>query len=77
MEHEWVFQRCREVQVLPNGHLDLWAREHYKTTVLTFGLTIFDILNDPEVTVGIFSHTPPSPEHFSGRSSASSRATCV
>lgn len=57
INRKWLFERCREVQLDPNEHLDLWAREHYKSTILTFGLTIFDIINDPEITIGIFSHT--------------------
>ncbi|GAB5471743.1 MAG: hypothetical protein Kilf2KO_47730 [Rhodospirillales bacterium] len=63
-DKDWVFQRCREVQASPNGHLDLWAREHYKSTIITFALTIQDILREPEITVGIFSHTRPIAKAF-------------
>lgn len=64
IEHPWLFARCREVQESPNGYLDLWAREHYKSTIITFGLTIQDLLNDPEQTFGIFSHTRPIAKAF-------------
>lgn len=64
IERQWLLDRCREVQESPNGHLDLWAREHYKSTIITFGKTIQDVLNDPEITVGIFSHTRPIAKGF-------------
>jgi predicted phage terminase large subunit-like protein len=64
LNRDWYFARCREVQVAPNGHLDLWAREHGKSSLITFGLTIQDILNDPEITVGIFSFNRPIAKAF-------------
>lgn len=57
LDHPWLYDRVRMVQAEPNGFLDLWSREHGKSSVITFGLTIFDILNNPNVTVGIFSHS--------------------
>jgi hypothetical protein len=64
MDRDWHFIRCREVQEQPDGRLDLWAREHYKSTIITFGLTIQDILNDPEQTFGVFSHSRPIAKGF-------------
>jgi len=77
IEHPWLWQRCVEVQGEPNGYLDIWAREHYKSTIITFGLTIQDILANHgetptgrwaaqgiEPTIGIFSHTRPTAKKF-------------
>ena len=64
INNDWLYERCREVQARPDGYLDLWAREHYKSTIITVGLTIQDILNDPNITVGIFSHTRPIAKAF-------------
>jgi predicted phage terminase large subunit-like protein len=64
LNHDWLFARCREVQAEPDGYLDLWFREGGKSSIITFGLTIQDILNDPEVTVGIFSFNRPTAKQF-------------
>lgn len=74
-DHPWLKARCKEVQEEPDGVLDLWARDHYKSTIITFALTIQDILsshgdeplpkwNGREVTVGILSHTRPISKGF-------------
>lgn len=63
-DRDWIYERIREVEANPDGHIDLWAREHYKSTIITFGLTIQDILKDPEQTFGILSHTRPIAKGF-------------
>jgi predicted phage terminase large subunit-like protein len=61
---DWIYARCREIEAAPNGMLDLWSREHYKSSLITFALTIQDILRDKDVTIGIFSHTRPIAKSF-------------
>jgi predicted phage terminase large subunit-like protein len=75
VENPWLFKRIREVQTQPDGFLDLWARGHYKSTIITYAQTIQDILashgEDPldkwnglEPTFCIFSHTRPIAKGF-------------
>ncbi len=63
-DNQWVLDRCREYQGAPDGYLDLWWREGYKSSIITFAGIIQGLLNDPERTYGIFSFTRPVAKTF-------------
>ena len=55
--HPFIVDACRDVQEGPRSHtLDVWAREHFKTSILSVAEGIQRVLNDRELTVGIFSN---------------------
>jgi phage terminase large subunit-like protein len=55
LNHPWAIKRILEVEQRHNRTLDLWAREHLKSTLLTYLLTIQKILKNPEERICIFS----------------------
>lgn len=55
MDNDWHFARMREVQEKPDGMLDLWFRGSGKTSIITHGMTIWNIMQNPELTFGICS----------------------
>lgn len=63
--HPFVVKLCREIEDGPESKtLELYAREHYKSSVITVGETIQKVLRNPEERVGIFSHTRPVAKGF-------------
>lgn len=73
VDRDWLYDRCKEVQDNPNGYLDLWARGHYKSTLITYAKTIQDVIDshspEPfhwpgEQTFAIFSYNRPIAKAF-------------
>lgn len=64
LHNAWLYERCRDVEVHPYGHIDLWARFHGKSSIITFGGIIQEVMRDPEVTIAIFSATKPLAKEF-------------
>ncbi len=63
--HPFVVDSSRLIEDGPNSNtLDIWAREHFKSTIITIGETIKEIVNDPEKTHAIFSFRKSAAEQF-------------
>ncbi len=58
---------CKEIREGPKTDtVDIWAREHLKSTCFTIGENIQDILKDKEATTCIFSYAKRPAEAFLG-----------
>jgi phage terminase large subunit-like protein len=56
LDHPWLFARCREIQAEPDGHLDLWPRYHFKTALITQSLTLWDLIDNPELRIALLTY---------------------
>lgn len=56
LDHRWLFERCREIQAEPDGHLDLWPRYHFKTALVTQSLSLWDLIDNPELRILIITN---------------------
>lgn len=65
VNHPFVVRACQEIEGGPKDQtLDIWARYHYKSSIITIAETIQFQLRNPEYTTGIFSHTAPVAKDF-------------
>lgn len=59
VNHPFLMARCFEVQKKHHMCIDLWAREHWKSTIISHALVLWELINNPEERIGIFSNTKP------------------
>lgn len=63
--HPFVVDAAREVQFGPKTDtVDLWGREHLKSTIINEGENIQDIFNNPEERICIYSYNKSTAQVF-------------
>jgi hypothetical protein len=63
--HKFWIQACWEVQDGPRTNtLDIWAREHGKSTIITVADSIHRLLRDPNERIALFSYSKPAAQRF-------------
>ena len=65
--HPFIVERCKELEDGPKDYtLDVWARGHFKSSIITIGETIQYALKNPNDAQGIFSHKKAVADKFMG-----------
>jgi len=57
VNNPFCLARIHEVEKKNHLTLDLWAREHLKSTLLTYAMPIWELIHNKEERIAIFSHT--------------------
>jgi len=65
VNHPFIVKMCNEIQDGPKDYtLDVWAREHFKTSIMTVAETIQYTLGNPGGATGIFAYARPVAKKF-------------
>lgn len=65
VNHPFTVQACRDIELGPSDYtLDVYAREHYKSSIITISESIQHILGNPDSAVAIFSYNRPVAKKF-------------
>jgi len=65
VNHPFIVKMCNEIQDGQKDYtLDVWAREHFKTSIMTVAETIQYTLGNPEASTGIFAYARPAAKKF-------------
>lgn len=67
LNHPWVLERVYEVQDAKDYTLYLWARGHYKSTIISFLWPLWLLVQNPENRICIFSDTKQRAMSFTSR----------
>jgi hypothetical protein len=57
--HPFIVEACKEIENEQGDSLEVWARDHLKTTIISIARSCQKILNDPERRIGIFCAVRP------------------
>lgn len=57
--HPFIVEACKEIQAEDGDSLEVWARDHLKTTIISVGRQCQKVLNDPERRILITSAVRP------------------
>lgn len=65
INHPFIVDACNEIQDgLKDATLDVWAREHLKSSCITIGETLQEVLKNPNSSTCIFSYARPVAKKF-------------
>jgi len=57
VNHPFLIARCYDIEMDNHMTIDLWAREHWKSTINTLAMPLWELVHNNNERIAIFSHT--------------------